>query len=220
MNTTLIGLWGLFIVQIIAVYFISRWTINKLFEFFRFFFHDDKHVFRLISVIFLPGTIVHEAAHLITAIILLLRVRSMNIFPQFTGNYIKLGSVEYEKKDAVRGILVGIAPILMGLIIFFTISYFKINSLLTVYIIFVVSSTMFSSQKDLQDLIVVIPVMVIIAAIFYIFNIKLEIIWDNNGLINQLVVIIREINLYLFFSMIIHISLIFILKWTNSLLNR
>ncbi len=216
-----------FIGQIAALYFISRQTINNLFGFIRLFIHNDKVVFSLVSVIFLPGTFVHESAHFLAAIVLVLRVRGMNLFPQFTGNYIKLGSVEYEKKDAFRGFLVGIAPIFVGIGILWVIPFFKLfpsNNILwnifIAYIIFAISSTMFSSAKDMQDLAIVIPVIIIMVGIYYIFNIRLDIIWKNKELVSRLIGISREIDLYLFFSIIIHISLIFLLKCLNSWFSR
>ncbi len=206
-----IFLWPAVLLQLAVIYFISRITINQLFVLLK------SSV--LISLIFLPGTVLHESAHFLTAVILLLKVKGMSLFPQSDGKTIRLGTVEYEKKDAVRGILVGIAPLFMGLGSFIIISYFHISPILAGYFIFIVSSTMFSSRQDIQDLIVVAPLAIILIAVFYIFNIRFDIIL-NESISYRLMTVIKEINLYLFFSIIIHISLIFLLKWINSLLNR
>ncbi len=207
-----------FLILLAAIYFISRITINSLFDFIGKLVHNEKVTFSLISIIFLPGTLIHEAAHFLTAIILLLKVRSMSIFPRFADNYIQLGRVEYEKRDAIRGLLVGLAPLLIGVLILGWLSIFPLN-LLTGYMIFIVSSTMFSSRQDLQDLLVLIPLAVIIAGIFYIFNIKLDII-VNSGLIGRLMSISGRINIYLLITLAIHTILIIFLKCLNILLNR
>ena len=116
----------LFILQIVLIFFISRVSTNEMFYTIRIFIKNEKFVLSLVSLFYLPGTIIHEFAHFIAASILFLKVKSLTIFPQFQGNYIKLGSVVYEKKDVLRGILVGIAPIFAGLFCFFVIDASKI----------------------------------------------------------------------------------------------
>lgn len=143
------------------------------------------------------------------AIVLLLKVRSFTVFPEWEDNSIKLGSVVYEKKDFVRGILVGIAPILIGLILFWIISIVHpfsqesiLLKILMVYVIFVLSSTMFSSKQDLIDMVYLIPLILIIVAIVYIFQIDIfgmleKFVFKIQGLENFLYAIITYIGIAL-----------------------
>lgn len=168
--------------ELIFLFFISRRSINELFYFLKYFFRSNKVVFYIISFIFLPGTVIHELSHFFTAMGLLLRVQDMTILPQWEHNYIKLGSVTYEKKDIVRSILVGIAPIFVGIGIFWWLSELPIFErgaplwLLIggVYFIFTLSTTMFSSKQDLVDLVYVIPLIIVIAAFIYIMKFDLS----------------------------------------------
>lgn len=218
----------LFVIQLIALFFLSRITINNLFHFFRLFSKNDKAVFGLVSLIFFPGTILHEFAHFFAAIILFMRVRDIKIFPEWEGDYIKLGRVLYEKKDFVRGVLVGIAPIIAGLLFFLAISAWRLFpnqniwiNVLIVYIIFTVSSMMFSSKQDLIDLVFVLPLFIVLAGIIYIFDIKFDFIFRDQTVSSLFASFLNNINFYLFLSLAIHIGIIATLKifsqlWTRS----
>jgi len=208
-----------FFLQIIAIYIISRLILKELFVFLRKFFETDFPVFILVSFIFLPGTIIHETAHFITALFLILPVKSMTVFPKWDNNEIKLGEVLFVKKDFLRAILVGIAPIFFGIGILFSLFYFHIYpanniglNILYSYLIFSISANMFSSKQDLKDLLLVIPVIVLLIIIFYVFDIKIN--------MNNINVIMNQINLYIFFVLIIDIVLFGVLKLLNRFVKR
>jgi len=174
----------LFLSQIVFLFFISRHATNCLFRFLRSFIKNEKIVFSLVSLIYLPGTILHEIGHLFAAMVLFLKVRDINIFPEFEENYIKLGSVLYEKRDFVRGFLVGVAPFFAGILFFYFISVFNlfpsvnlVQNFFVAYLIFSISSTMFSSKQDLIDFIFMIPFFIFVAGFVYIFQINLNIIF-------------------------------------------
>jgi hypothetical protein len=69
------------------------------------------------SLIFLPGTIIHELSHWIVAEILQVKTGKITIFPDDTGGgeSHRLGSVATQKSDPVHGFLIGIAPFISGL---------------------------------------------------------------------------------------------------------
>ncbi len=207
----------LFITQIVTLYFLSRITIDELFKFFRKFIHNERMVFSIITLIFLPGTLFHEISHMFAAMILFLKVYSVTVIPKLEQDHIRLGSVIYEKTDVVRSVFVGIAPFFGAIIFFWSISFFNIfpsqnllTNILMMYLIFIVSSTMFSSKKDLQDLIFVIPLLLLIIIIVYIFNL--------GAIINSPMVIvlinnfIQKTNIYLIIPLIVHLVLIVFIK--------
>lgn len=206
------------ILLLFALYFISRQTTNQIFHALRLFIKNEKSIFAIISFIFFPGTIIHEMAHFFMAIILMLKVRGITIFPTWEDGYIKLGSVVYEKGDYVRGVLVGIAPIIVGLLFFWWISAINVfpsnNTGLTIllgYLIFVISSTMFSSKQDLVDLIFLIPFAVLGFIIIYIFDIKIQIPFNEN-IIRYAVKQVMTINIYLLFSIGIQVGILILLQ--------
>lgn len=116
-----------------------------------------------LALILLPGTVVHELSHWLMAKILFIKTGKISLFPEVIDQSIKLGSVEIAKSDAIRRVLVGVAPVLFGLIIILG-SLFLISSNLIIgwntlpiwlwtilfYLIFITGNTMFSSKKDLE----------------------------------------------------------------------
>lgn len=214
----------IFFGQIFLLYFISRLVINDLFHVLRLFIRKERIVFTIVTLLFLPGTIIHELSHFIVAISLMLRVREVSIFPKFEENYIRLGSVVYEKKDYIRGILVGIAPIFAGLFFFWFIGHFNLfnygGTLLKavfVYLVFVVSSTMFSSKQDLVDLVFIIPFIILIVGVIYIFNINLELIFKNQYLLNGILSFVGAVNRYLLFTILANIGFITIFRMIRGI---
>jgi len=202
--------------QVISVFFLSKLAINELYYFLYSLTKNRLFAFSVITVIFLPGTIVHEMAHLLTALILFLPVVEVKIFPEFKANGIKLGHVLYEKKDVVRGIIVGVAPIFAGLLLFWFMAIFNLFpgrnpylNILIAYLIFSVSSTMFSSKQDLIDLIYIIPLILISAVIIYLFNIQITL---GNGITGGLAGFANKINYFLNISLIINLFMIVIFK--------
>ncbi len=155
-----------------VLYFLSRSNIKLIFKIIK----RKKLAAYLLSVLFFPGTVLHELSHFFAAIVLFLRVGDVEIFPSIEGNKIKLGRVYYERKDFVRGLLVGIAPLFTGSAVLFGIFYFNLfpandflQNLIFVYLIFSISSTMFSSKQDLKDLGLVVPLVLFLVALVYIY---------------------------------------------------
>lgn len=212
--------WNIFIIVILELIFlhlISRRSITMLFHFFHHYLRNKRVVYSLIALLFMPGTIIHELSHFFVAIVLFLRVREISIFPDWQGNQIKLGSVLYEKKDPLRGILVGIAPLFIGLFCLYWLSFFLVQQnevtfgvrLLFLYLIFVISTTMFSSKQDLVDGVYVLPILLILAILSYVLQIDYRLIF---ALSRDLVVIAQNILYalvkYLALSLGVHLFII------------
>lgn len=208
-----------FLLLIVIIYIITQLIIKELFLLLRKFFKSDFLTFALISLLFLPGTIIHESAHFLTALFLILPVKSMTIFPRWDENEIKLGEVLFIKKDFLRAILVGIAPIFFGIGILFSLFYFHIfpaNNLglniLYSYLIFSISANMFSSKQDLKDLLWITPVIIVVVMLFYVFDIKIN--------MNTVNAIMNKVNLYISFVLILDIVLFGFTKLLNYLIKR
>ncbi|MEI6326656.1 MAG: hypothetical protein WCO78_00885 [Candidatus Roizmanbacteria bacterium] len=141
-----------------------------------------------ITILFFPGTVVHEMSHFFAAMLLNLRVRSANVLPVFEDDGIKLGTVVYERKDPFRGILVGIAPLFGGIaaswglvaLLYLPLTDMPIVHAIIYYLLFTITSMQFSSRQDLVDAIWLIPMVFGIAILIYIFGV------DVLGLLNKL----------------------------------
>ncbi len=213
--------------QIVLIFFLSHLTISELFYFLRIFFKKEKIIYTFVSLLFFPGTVVHETGHFVAATVLNLKVHEVGLLPQWEKNQIKLGSVLYEKKDFVRGILVGIAPIVFAFCFFWFLAKFYLfpntNFWLNVllgYVVFAVSSTMFSSKQDLIEFILIVPVIIIIIGVIYIFNIRLDFILNNKLLKEGFYSFFQDINFYLLFSLIVNTILIIFFKIFRILLHK
>ncbi len=168
----------------------------------------------LIAGLFFPGTVLHEFAHAFTAIVLLLRVRAIELFPQWHGGKLRLGSVLYEKKDPVRSFIVGITPFIFGMFFFWILAAFNLFpypqidwSIFLGYLIFSVSSTMFSSQQDLKDILIALPIILFTIGILYVIS---GFGWVMI-ILPKLEWFIHYITMYLFFCLLIHIILLVVL---------
>lgn len=206
----------IFITLIISIYFFSRLVVKEMFFFLMRVFRNRSLVISLLTLVLLPGTFIHELAHFLVALVLLLPVRSMSLFPSVNGQEVKLGEVKFDRRDPIRGILVGIAPLFFGVLFIFGVFYFKIYpsqniwmNVLISYILFSVSSNMFSSPQDLKETVLAIPFALLIAAGFYLLDIKVN--------LSILDAIMKEANYYLLFVLVINISLFFLMRLLNSL---
>jgi len=215
----------LLFLQAITIFFLSRKNFNHFFYLFRKFFHNEKTVYVLVSLVFLPGTIIHEFSHFFAAMILFLPVKDIQIFPKFEEGQIKLGHVLYVKKDFLRGILVGIAPFFGALLFFFVLSFFNLFpnknlglNIALIYLIFTISSVMFFSKQDLVDVVYLIPFVLFLLILGYIFQPFLPSfnLSHINKIFTGLEFFLTNVNQYFFFSIIIHLFLILIFFFINQ----
>ncbi len=131
----------------------------------------------LFSIIFLPGVLLHEFSHFLTAVILGVPAPRFSIVPQMLpGGRLQLGYVETVKSDIVRDSLIGAAPLFTGGLLVAYLSVTRLDLLplwdvlrngqlalfwlgvtllpkaqdfpLWFYLIFTISSTMLPSASD------------------------------------------------------------------------
>ena len=121
------------------------------------------------SVVFLPGTIIHEISHFLAAAATGTRTGRIEIFPEFIENLLEennhprgvsLGSVQVARMNPLQGFIVGLAPFISGtaLLIWLSsliqISYQAQNIyplLLQAYLFFVIANSFFPSWSDIRQ---------------------------------------------------------------------
>lgn len=211
---------------LLILYVATRMSITHVFRALKGVFRHDWLTYVLFSVIFFPGTLVHELAHYLTAIALLLKVHSIHLIPERKGAEIKLGKVIYEKADFLRGILVGVAPVVFGTALLFTypiLVRFPHQSawvnILSVYIMFVISTTMFSSRQDLVDAAAIIPFIIVTAIAWIYFKPGIH-TYLNPFVSTGLAQYLDRVNVILAATIGIHIVVIVVLKLLAKLLRR
>ena len=218
----------IFLCLSLLLYFASRFTIGEIFSVINRFTNQRAIIYPFFALIFFPGTVIHELAHYFVGTMLLIKIREVKIFPEWQDNHLKLGSVSFEKKDFIRGIIVGVAPFIIGLLFFLWLSILNIfpnknllMNILFIYLIFTVSTMMFSSQADLIELINIIPLIILILLIIYIFNLRVDYFIANNNWIKEgIIKSLSYINYYLLFSLIINLIIIILLKSLRRIFHR
>ncbi len=71
----------------------------------------------LYALFMLPGTLLHEVAHVLAAFLLGVEVRGISLRPVLQEEEVVLGAVESERTDMLRDGLVGLAPLMAGTVV-------------------------------------------------------------------------------------------------------
>lgn len=167
-----------------------------------------------LSFVLLPGVIIHELSHMLIAAILLVPVGDMEFSPKTSPNGIKLGSIEIGKTDPIRRSVIGFAPVLVGTALILGLIYFASNDsivqtielntlfgigivILMFYFLFVISSTMFSSKKDMEGTAEILITMLIILAVAYVLGFRPPLDFIEKTLTREVIEVVRKSSLFL-----------------------
>lgn len=184
-----------FIISAAALFFSSQSLLNRLIALFTRLTHSQTTTANLIFFLLLPGVLIHELSHIVTAELLQVPTGRLSLKPSLENNHLKLGSAQISQTDPFRLTLIGSAPFITGTIFLwlllkfgfgidfgqFNFLNFEFNSLLRLsnlgfgYLIFAIANTMFSSPSDLQAAIVPIIFILILFGIFSLLKLNLPI---------------------------------------------
>lgn len=162
------------ILETFLIFIISKTLINNLARIFLRLTKSHKATVHILAILFLPGTILHELAHLLTAGVLFVPVGEISVIPEIEGDSVKLGSVQIGMTDPIRRMIIGVAPLLVGLGIIMEIIYFNKDSLSSApwwllllfgYLIFQITNTMFSSKKDMEGAVAFFGIFILIISL-------------------------------------------------------
>ena len=150
------------------------------------------------SVIFLPGTVIHEVSHFLAAALTGARTGRVEILPELPRKTLggennqetkthRLGFVETQQLGPVRGFLVGTAPLLVGLGVLvwssstLKISEFRVQSseILKLYLFFTVANSVFLSWADVKQALPLVVIAAILGSGLYFLGIRPEIAPDS-----------------------------------------
>ena len=161
----------IFILQVFVLFLLSKSLLRKLSKLFYKITHSKKLTVYLLAILFLPGTAVHELSHWAVATALFVPTGKITLWPEIEEDGIKMGSVQIAKVDILRRLLVGIAPFVVGTAVLLVLLLYIASGAgdnlviiaISVYVMFTVGNTMFSSKKDLQGAWLVVLASVILA---------------------------------------------------------
>ncbi len=213
--------------------FLSKVVTNYLARFFYNLTHSQNFTINILATIFLPGTILHELAHLLTAGVMLVPVGELEVVPVISENGVQLGSVQIGKTDPIRRMLIGFAPILFGVLVILGVVYVALpivesrvvwwQILIIFYTIFVVGNTMFSSKKDAEGalgflitILVVGVILFIVSQIFGFLSGQQIISWISAVNLGKFEAFFRIVDTYLLVPIGVDLALILLLKATQK----
>lgn len=173
--------------------------------------------------LFLPGTIIHELSHFLIAILVRVPTGELTVIPTLdkeTGE-VKAGRLAIAKTDPVRYTVIGLAPMIIGLALMYLIGHFLIGAQLSInhyqfiiaafYLFFIITNTMFSSKKDLESAVLVIPIVFLIFSSLYLVGIRL---FFDEKLVAAIEKTLSSLNIYLLAAVLLNllISLFLVLN--------
>jgi hypothetical protein len=175
-------LYLLFLLELILLFVLSQTLSKSISRVVHTLTHSIKATIYVIAFLFFPGTLIHEIAHAVMAMLLRVPVGNMRLLPEVQEGGVKLGSVQIAKSDPIRRALIGVAPFLIGMTILLGIFYGFLKSVATlpiwaiilgVYGVFEIANTMFSSRKDLEGTVEIIGAIVVVSTILYLVGVRL-----------------------------------------------
>jgi hypothetical protein len=175
---------------------------------------SDSHdvAISLYFLLLLPGVLVHELSHWLTAKLLRVPVGKITLGPSLKGDGVtRLGSVSLARTDPLRGSLIGLAPLLTGSLLVLVIGYsvfglsapgglanglsagempsalmgyFSVpNFWLWVYLIFSISNAMLPSESDRQAWVSLVLYGCVAMVVLYGFGLLQEVSSQLYGLL-------------------------------------
>lgn len=175
---------GIFLATLGLLFFSSQLLTKALSIVLYRFTRSQKVVVTFLALLFLPGVIIHELSHLVTAGILFVRTGEIEFLPKIQEDSVKLGSVQVAKTDPFRRALIGLAPMFVGIpiLLFFlsfvvSLSFTWEKSVLLQYAfggygVFEVGNTLFSSKKDLEGTLELGGAILLIGTVLYFAGVR------------------------------------------------
>jgi hypothetical protein len=191
---SLLASWLWLILSLFPLVFFERWMHRHLQGVWLLLFRNEDIALAIYSLIMLPGVVVHEGSHWLTATFLGVRTGRFSLIPERMPNgVLRLGYVETEKVDIAREALVGAAPLVVGAAAIIFVGYARLgvgpvgNALargdlletivtlqamtratdfwLWLYLIFTVSNSMLPSASDRRTWLPVTVVVVLLGGV-------------------------------------------------------
>lgn len=209
--------------ELVVLFLLSGLLTRKLSRLFHRMTKSRKMTVYLLSIFFLPGTLIHELSHFLMAAVLFVPTGKLSLMPELQedGHTLRMGSLEVAKTDPFRGVLIGVAPLLMGTIII-TGSLFLVGTehLLTAwwtyvvmgYVLFEIGNTMFSSRKDLEGALELLLLLVILLPVLYFLGVKFPVLHPHITITPQMATLLHQAGVYLAIPLAIDIIVVGLLS--------
>ena len=112
---SLLTTWSWVLIALVILILLERWIHKHLQGLWLLILRDADMALVLYSLMMLPGVLLHEGSHWVTAMLLGVRAGRFSVVPQRLPNgTLRLGYVETARADPLRESLIGAAPLLVG----------------------------------------------------------------------------------------------------------
>lgn len=212
------------------LFLLSRKITANLYVLVYLLIRSKRLALGILSLVLLPGTTIHEISHFLLATLVRVKTGKLTIIPEIgEKGEVRAGKLEIEKADPFRHALIGLAPIFIGLLIIYYIGVFFFSNIqlithnpqpitiLGIYLLFATSTTMFSSKKDIESLVIVLPIIFLIFAVLYYLG--LRIFLEENSIL-FLSRILQQLNKYLLFSAVFNFAVYLLIVSLINLLEK
>lgn len=117
-----------FVLSLLAL-LLLRDTLNRfIFQFLIAIIQNEKVATLIFALLFFPGVVIHELSHWLMAKFLFVKTHRFSIFPEWVeGGTLRFGFVEMSKTDKLRGALIGLAPLITGILVILLIAFYHLN---------------------------------------------------------------------------------------------
>jgi hypothetical protein len=234
------------VAALVAFLFLQRGLHREIQAIFLIATRSPGVTLAIFSLIFLPGVFLHELSHFVTAKVLGVRTGKFSLIPTvLPDGRLQLGYVEAAFSDIFRDSLVGLAPLLTGLLFTVFVSVERLHLVILwdtlrngqwnlfwmglrtlpqipdfwiwFYLAFAVSSTMMPSESDRHAW---LPLGLVSGVLFGLVLLAGAGPWMLANLAPQLNNFLRGTALILLVSIIVHLVLILPLLFLHRLLTR
>lgn len=206
------------IIGLFALYLTNRRMTLELSRLIHRLGGNQNVVIWIWSIIFLPGTIIHEISHFLAAAVTNARTGKVEILPEFIEDIldeeegernVRLGSVQVQRLNPLQGFLVGMAPFISGsILLVWLASLMRVGYLsgsfyslaLQTYLFFVISNSFFPSWTDIKQTLPLITLAIIVVLITWFFGFQFTVnslspIWEILDAMTKAILISNLLNL-------------------------
>lgn len=169
---------ALLLIELLILFFISRRLTEHVYLLALILSRSRPVAISFVTLLLFPGTVIHELAHLFTAEVLGVHTGKLTLAPEAIrgdlsaqAGEVQAGSVAIARTDPFRKAMIGIAPLVVGLVAYSMLSYWLPQFLAglqmvpvdqwltttsfylvvgTFYLLFAISNSLFPSSLDLE----------------------------------------------------------------------
>ncbi len=219
---------ALFLLLLIVLFLLSQKIQTSVFDNLFIVTKNKKLAIGVLLILLLPGTIIHELSHFLVATMLRVPTGELTVIPSIEDGEVKAGKLFLGDTDPFRLSVIGLAPIIIGLVLIYIIGKIFLHGFpqlpitdyqlfISIYLLITISLTMFSSKKDLQGLLIAGPIILLIIISLYLVGVR---VFLENNLLQKIEAILKYLNYYLLITAVLNYLVFLVLTINLSLCQK